>query len=73
MRSILDIDWREYLKDESVESMWKKIKDRLEIAITECVAVKEYKDRAQGGKRTNPNLPMNRRLWKLIRRKKHMQ
>ena len=51
--------------------MRKTIKGRLKRAISEFVPVKEYKAGAQGGKRTDPELPMDRRLWKFIRRMKH--
>lgn len=72
LRQCLDMNWKQYLEGEDADGMWRKIRGKLESVISICVPEREYKDKGKLRKRTNPELPMNRKLWKLVKRKKRL-
>ena len=72
LRQKLNIDWKEYLKEGTIEEKWLRFRAKYEEVIKECVPMREYKDKTNMRKRTNKYLPMNRKLWKKIRRKKRL-
>ena len=72
MRQKLNINWKEYLGEGDVEDKWRKFLTKLEEIIKECVPVKVFKDKTKMRRRTNKDLPINRKLWTKIRRKKRL-
>ncbi|KAK4325207.1 hypothetical protein Pmani_004167 [Petrolisthes manimaculis] len=72
MRQKLDIDWTEYLEEGDMESKWNKFKTKLEEVISECVPVKVIRCCENRKRRTNEKLPMNRKLWTMIKKKNRL-
>lgn len=63
MKRRLDIDWTQYLpQDSNTEQRWRKFISKLQEVVEECV-LKIQVNARKIRKRTNENLPMNRKLW----------
>lgn len=62
LRQKLNTVWREYLKEGITEEKWLKFKTDFRDVIKECAPVREYKDKLIIRKRTNKDLPMNKKL-----------
>ena len=72
LREYLNIDWEDYLAGGTIEDKWQKFKDRMIKAIEECVPIKYVGVGVEPRRRTNNTLPMNRKLWKKIKKKKRL-
>ena len=72
MRQKLNINWKEYLGEGNIEDKWRRFLEKLNEVIKECVPVKVISDKTKARKRTNKDLPMNRKLWIKIKRKKRL-
>lgn len=73
MKEKLSIDWVEYLGSESVETMWRKFRNKYREVIEECVPNRVFEERQNTGKGYNRrNLPLNRKLRKMIKRKQRL-
>lgn len=73
MKEKLSIDWVEYLGSESVETMWRKFRNKFREVIEECVPNRVFEERQNTGKGYNRrNLPLNRKLRKMIKRKQRL-
>lgn len=71
-RKLLEINWSDFLGPElNTEQKWKKFIRKLQECIDECVP-KIYIGTKALRKRTNENLPMSRKLWTKLRRKKRL-
>ena len=64
MRQKLNINWKEYLGEGDIEDKWRKFLTKLEEIIKECVPVKVFNDKTKLRRRTNKDLPLNRKLDK---------
>ena len=72
MRQKLSINWKEYLGEGSIEDKWKRFLKKLNEIIKECVPIKVIDKKTNARKRTNKELPINRKLWTKIKRKKRL-
>ncbi|KAK4311280.1 hypothetical protein Pmani_001785 [Petrolisthes manimaculis] len=72
MRRLLDVDLEQIMSQSlSTDEKWKVLRDKLSSIIEECVP-KRIMDRRKKRKRTNEDLPMNRKLWTKIKRKQRL-
>lgn len=73
LRKELNLDWRNYLSEAAnIEEMWDRFKTKLRSAISKSVPTREMGNKNQFRKRTNNNLPMNRKLWTRIKKKQRL-
>lgn len=72
-RKELDIDWMNYLSETAnIEEMWNKFRSKLYGAIAKSVPTRKMGNLYQSRKRTNKNLPMNKKLWIKIEKKQRL-
>ena len=72
MRQKLNINWKEYLGEGSIEEKWRRFLRKINEIIKECVPIKVINEKTKTKKRTNKELPINRKLWTKIKRKKRL-
>ena len=73
LRKELDIDWVQYLSDATnIEEMWNNFKSKLCVATDKSVPTRKIRNFIQYRKRTNENLPMNKKLWSIIKKKQRL-
>ena len=70
MRQKLNINWKEYLGEGSIEEKWRRFLRKINEIIKECVPIKVINEKTKTKKRTNKELPINRKLWTKIKKKK---
>ena len=69
MKRKLDIDWLQYLgQDSDTEEKWTKFRIKMHEVTEECIP-KKLVGINRTRKRTNENLPMNRKLWIKMKKK----
>ena len=72
MKQRFNMDWTDFLDAETnTETKWTRFKNKSHRVILECVPKKEFKHLCNK-RRTNENLPMNRKLWTKIKRKQRL-
>ncbi|XP_076058263.1 uncharacterized protein LOC143035280 [Oratosquilla oratoria] len=69
LNGMLNINWDEYLDTDDIEDMWCTFNSKLQESIDKCIPRRELKNNGELRKRTNHNLPMNRKLWAKIKKK----
>ena len=62
------MDWTDFLHAEAnTGTKWTRSKSKIHEVIHECVHKREFNHLCN--KKTNENLPMNRKLWTKVKRK----
>ncbi|XP_076036825.1 uncharacterized protein LOC143022485 [Oratosquilla oratoria] len=70
LKELLAMDWTDFFINADTEEMWERFKLKMQSAIDECVPKRQFKSSTR--KRTNQNLPMNTKLWRLIKKKQRL-
>ncbi|XP_068213298.1 uncharacterized protein [Palaemon carinicauda] len=72
LRIKLDIDWGTFLDGGHMETKWIRFKAKIKEVTKDCVPIKAVKTNSSPRKRTNKELPMDKKLWMKIKRKKRL-